>query len=287
MRRGVEGLARDLARLEAELAAQRRASEASGRALAACLDALDQRLAVLQRAPLAPRSAGPTPEPAAARAARPDWDGFYAAFEDRFRGTREQIRERQVAHLPRLERQEPRLAALPVIDLGCGRGEWLELLRERGIAARGVDLNRVFLAENAARGLEVVAADALAHLRGCPSGSARAITAFHVIEHLPFDVVRDLLDEALRVLAEGGFALFETPNPENLVTAARNFYHDPTHRRPIPPEAAAFLLRAHGFRSVEIVRLHTNPDPVQEEIASGFLRELLFGPQDYAVVGYR
>ena len=259
-------------------------------ALAPRLQEIAQRLAVLQRRAgvgTAPATV-PAGPPAAAAAPAPDMagDAFYAAFEDSFRGTREDIRNRQTAHLRLLSDQGPAVVELPVVDVGCGRGEWLELLRDQGIAAVGVDLNRIFLAENRARGLEVVEADALAYLRALPDRSARAVSGFHIIEHLPFDVLQALLAESLRVLAEGGLALFETPNPENLITAAHKFYYDPTHRHPIPPEIAAFLLRERGFRDVAILRLHPNQEPAREE-APPALRELLYGPQDYAVLGYR
>lgn len=257
------------------------------------LNELNQRLTTIQRTLQAlalPEggAAGAVPAPRGGEGGSgAGWAAFYAAFEDRFRGSREEIRQRQAVHLDRVLGQAAGLAELPVLDLGCGRGEWLELLREHGVRAVGIDTNRVFLAENAARGLEVIEAEALDHLRACADGSARAVTGFHIIEHLPFDLMRALLDQCLRVLAEGGLVLFETPNPENLITAARNFYYDPTHVRPIAPELAAFLLQAHGFREVEIVRLHPVQGAVLEEVPPGFLRELLFGPQDYAVLGYR
>jgi SAM-dependent methyltransferase len=280
--------------LEGVLSARAELSHDLG-SIARRLEALETRLVVTQRAVAGVRPRGPAPDPAVGhppgtesrREAAVDMDALYAAFEDCFRGTREDIGHRQTAHLPLLQAQDPKLGELPVIDLGCGRGEWLELLGRHGIRAVGVDLNRIFLAENVARGLAVVEADALAHLRGLPDGSARAVTGFHIIEHLPFDVLLAVFEESLRVLADGGLALFETPNPENLVTAAHKFYYDPTHRHPIPPEVATFLLRAQGYRDVRIVRLHENRDPAREQILDGVLRGLLFGPQDYAVLGYR
>lgn len=290
--RGLHALREEIVERQDRLAGQvERLGERLDR-LDSRLAELNQRLAVLQRSVMAsPRTLEPSagvsaPELSTADATTAD-DAFYAAFEDCFRGTREEISRKQMVHLPLLEAQGPELAELPVIDLGCGRGEWLELLRRHAIEAVGVDRNRLFLAENAERGLDVVEADALAYLRGRPERSARAITGFHIIEHLPFDVLQALLDETLRVLADGGFALFETPNPENLITAAHRFYNDPTHRHPIPPEVAAFLLRTHGFREVELRRLHANQDPAREQIASSVLRDLLYGPQDYAVIGYR
>lgn len=257
------------------------------------LDELDRRLALVQRTLQA--LSLPKGEAGNAQATtsygkadrNAGWEAFYAAFEDRFRGSREEILRRQAAHLERLRLQPASLHGLPVLDLGCGRGEWLELLRAHAIRGLGIDTNRVFLAENAARGLEVIEGDALAHLCACPAGSARAVTGFHIIEHLPLDHVRALLDQTLRVLADDGLALFETPNPENLITAACNFYYDPTHLRPIAPAVAAFLLQAHGFRNVEIVRLHPNDGAACQQVPSKLLRELLFGPQDYAVIGYR
>jgi SAM-dependent methyltransferase len=247
-----------------------------------------QRLVALERSqaevPAARPMAGALP---AEGALEPAHAVLYAEFEDRFRGTRADIKGRQAVHLGLLAQQDERLAELPVIDVGCGRGEWLELLADHAIPAVGVDLNRVFLAENRARGLDVVESDAVAYLRAQAAGSARAVTGFHIIEHLPFDTLLLLLDEARRVLAEGGLTLFETPNPENLVTAAHKFHYDPTHRHPIPPEVAAFLLRSRRFRDVTIVRLHEDHDPARNEVPDGVLRALLFGPQDYAVVGYR
>ena len=216
-------------------------------------------------------------------------DAFYSAFENKFRGGREEIRQRMTVYLPLMQQLSPESAALPVLDLGCGRGEWLELLRESGILARGIDVNCVFAVECRARGLEVQDGDALLMLREMQAESVRAITGMHIIEHLPFARLIQLVDEAFRVLIPGGVVVFETPNPENILVGACNFYIDPTHERPLPPEPMRFLLESRGFADVEILRLHPMPDSVH--IADGppalrsRLNELLFGPQDYAVVG--
>jgi O-antigen chain-terminating methyltransferase len=216
-------------------------------------------------------------------------DAFYVAFEDRFRGTREMIRERMTVYLPLIGKANAGRADCPVLDLGCGRGEWLQLLREHGHAARGIDANAAMVRECRAQGLDVIEADALSYLRTLETGSIGAITGMHVIEHLPFDQLVALADESLRVLVAGGVVAFETPNPENLVVGACSFYADPTHQRPLPPEPIRFLFEARGFADVEIMRLHPSPEFRRTNGDSdewrGRLNELLFGPQDYAVTG--
>ena len=137
-----------------------------------------------------------------------------------------------------------------MLDLGCGRGEWLEVLAENGLAARGLDLNRVAVEECAQAGLDVVHADALEHLRAIKSDTLGAIAAFHVIEHLGFGQLIALLDEIQRVLRPDGAVLLETPNPENLIVGACNFWLDPTHVKPLPPELMQFLCETRGFTPV-------------------------------------
>ena len=123
-----------------------------------------------------------------------------------------------------------------------------------------------------------------------PAASRSAVTAFHVVEHLGFEVLVDFLDEALRVLMPGGMLILETPNPENLRVGANSFYNDPTHRNPIPPETLRFLVHQRGFAEAEILRLH--PFPVEQHLKANDedarrLNDLLFGPQDYAVIARR
>jgi len=174
---------------------------------------------------------------------RAELDSLYVAFEDRFRGTREDIKGRLAVHLGRVLDLGEDIRKLPVIDIGCGRGEWIELLRDAGIPALGVDTNAVMVAECIERGFSVMHDDALTHLRSMEERAASAITGFHLIEHLPHDKVLHILREAMRVLAPGGVLIFETPNPENLITAAHRFFTDPTHRNPIPPDLAGIC---HG-----------------------------------------
>jgi O-antigen chain-terminating methyltransferase len=215
------------------------------------------------------------------------FDALYADLEDHFRGSREAVKEACAFYLPYIEAlPDP---ALPVADLGCGRGEWLELLRERGANAIGVDNNRVMVESCREQSLPVVESAVLAYLRDQRDNSLRAVTAFHVIEHLPFEDLIALLDEIMRTLQPGGIAIFETPNPDNLFVASNYFYHDPTHRNPLPSRLAKFLVEARGFARVEIINLHeceagrfTGSDEVSVR-----LNELFYGPMDYAIVGWK
>ncbi len=217
---------------------------------------------------------------------------LYAAFEDRFRGSRETI----IAALADYESDIPRLAARgPIVDLGPGRGEWLEVLREHGVAAYGVDTNPTFVEQGQARGLDVRLGDAITHLADLPPSSVGAVTAFHLAEHLPLDVLTELLDRAFVAMAPGGRLLLETPNPSNLIVGASNFYLDPTHLRPLHPDLLGFLVEAAGFVDVETRHLHPvrqlehRPSIDDPELADlvDYLRWSLFGPQDYAVLATR
>ena len=216
-------------------------------------------------------------------------DALYATFQDVFRGSRENIKTRLRAHLPRVKTAGVGTDAMPIVDLGCGRGEWLELLRDEGLRARGVDLNRVSIAGCREMGLEIVERDAIAYLRSLPDMTVGAVTGFHIIEHLPLDVLLRLLDEAYRVLKPGGLAIFETPNPQNVLVGSCTFYLDPTHRNPLPAGLMKFMMEMRGFLEVEIVCLHPYPKEVRvsgSDLADRF-NDYFYGPQDYAVVGHR
>ena len=216
-------------------------------------------------------------------------DSFYLAFEDRFRGSREDIVNRLKIYLPLIEEAKVGIADNSILDLGCGRGEWLELLQNSGYIARGIDINRVMLEQCRSRGLEVMESDAIAYLQSLPDSSFGAITGFHIIEHLPFEKLIKLLTETIRVLKPKGLVIFETPNPENILVGSHNFYMDPTHRNPLPPLLTKFILENAGFAHLKIINLHPYPDSLKvngSEISEQFNR-YFYGPQDYAVVGYK
>jgi O-antigen chain-terminating methyltransferase len=217
-------------------------------------------------------------------------DALYVAFEEVFRGSREDIKERMRVYLDRLVLSGAGQPGKPILDVGCGRGEWLEILKECQLQAYGIDCNVLMVERARSFGLDAREADLMAHLRDLPDASRSAVTAFHVVEHLGFGVLVDFLDEVLRVLIPGGMLILETPNPENLCVGANSFYNDPTHHHPLPPEPLRFLVDQRGFAETEVLRLH--PFPVEEHFKvnnedTRRLNDLLFGPQDYAVIARR
>jgi SAM-dependent methyltransferase len=297
----VDSLATELSAVRGDLEAATQRLASTKADLAASASALDVRIQRLGAANVRVlqqlqdiRSAAATPPvpataPAAASPAGPtvppvDLDDWYVAFEDHFRGSREDTKRSQEVYLDYVATAGAGTAAAPILDVGCGRGEWLELLREHGSVARGVDLNRAMVLDNRRRGLDVVERDVLTELGALPDDSLGMVTGFHIIEHLPFELLVRLFDECRRVLRPGGCILFETPNPENLVVGAYTFYFDPTHRNPLPPLMTQFLVQQRGFAEVEILRLH----PRQEQGADPALLDKWFrGATDYAVIGWK
>jgi O-antigen chain-terminating methyltransferase len=217
-------------------------------------------------------------------------DPLYLQFEDIFRGTRSDIKDRLSVYIDRIREIGLGTHSRPILDLGCGRGEWLELLRDHGLLASGVDANLNMVEQCQKLALSVQCADALEFLRTLPSESLGAVTGFHIVEHLRFPSLLALLDETVRVLKSDGLAIFETPNPENILVSTHTFYLDPTHQHPLPPDFLRFLVEARGLCGVEILRLHPYPeschiDPLNP--LANFLNYHFYGPQDYAVIGKR
>jgi SAM-dependent methyltransferase len=216
-------------------------------------------------------------------------DTFYFEFENRFRGSRDEIKSRVAFYLPFIRKTGAGVARRPILDLGCGRGEWLELLKDHKLEGRGVDLNTTMAAHCKARGLKVRLADAVEHLRSLRANSHGAITGFHIIEHLPFETLMELFGEVRRVLQPGGVAIFESPNCKNLMVGACNFNIDPTHRNPVFPETAEFMLASHGFENIRIEYLSAVSEPGFDgstpELAK--IKELLYGPQDFGIIAYK
>jgi O-antigen chain-terminating methyltransferase len=216
-------------------------------------------------------------------------NAFYARLEDRFRGSREEIMRRLEVYLPDARDAYERTGGKPILDIGCGRGEWVELLTVHGLPAEGVDLNPVQIAEAPAE-LALTEGDALAHMADRPDNSLSLISAHHVIEHLHFDRVLAITREALRLLAPGGVLIYETPNPKNVIVGAATFHIDPTHLQPWPAEKIAVLMETVGFEQVETRNFNPSdllPDVVRRDKTDEHVAYWLFGPQDLAVIARR
>lgn len=248
------------------------------------LETLDRRASIAEGrlSLLETRPAASAPAPGAAGAgSAPIPPGVYALFEERFRGRPAEIAERQRDYLRWLGGLPG-----PVLDAGCGRGEFLRLLREAGIPASGIETNPVSAAACRAEGLDVAEGDALEALARRPPGSLGAVVAFQVVEHWTPETIFRFLREARRATAPGGVLILETVNTDSL-SSLRSFYLDPTHVRPVPAEALRFLAEAVGYADAVVERRAPIPDAERLEERSDNdrkLNALLYGPQDYALV---
>jgi len=224
------------------------------------------------------------------------------ALVEAFRGTEEEIGRRLERYLPVLR------DAAPVLDLGCGRGELLLMLRDAGVDAVGVEADPALAQGAKRRGLEVVEGDAVEVLRQQPQDHWGAITAIHMMEHLETSAILELLGEARRTLRSGGLFVAECPNPRTLRVGAAEYWIDPTHRRPLLSDTLEVFLTASGFRVDRVEYLHPFPDEqrflsdrvgdedpvgVSAEVAdvvrrvdtlAARLDELMNGPRDFVVV---
>jgi 2-polyprenyl-3-methyl-5-hydroxy-6-metoxy-1,4-benzoquinol methylase len=224
-------------------------------------------------------------------------DEMYSRFEAAFRPSNAELQQRFEDYLDVLG--ELTDSVHPLIDVGAGRGEFVAMLADHRVSAIGIDLSADAVAEATRHGRRVELADAVDYLGGLADETVGAVTAFHVVEHLPPATLLQLLDESLRVLRPGGLLIFETPNPTNLVVGAAAFYHDPTHLRPVTPTFMEFLAQDRGFTDVNIRFLHALPEYDLElaaiegkggratELLLNDLRWALKGPQDYAVIARR
>ena len=211
-------------------------------------------------------------------------DNFYHAFEEKFRGSRELIKSRQTAYLPFIQALQACGEDLKALDLGCGRGEWLELLKDWGVKAEGIDLDASMLRICYEMGLNVRQDNALTVLEGVPSASVDIISGFHIAEHLDFQDLISLVKNAFTALKPGGLLILETPNSENISVATTNFYLDPTHKNPLPVQLLRFLFEYAGFSIIKELRLNGNLVKGEEQWIS--LHDVVTGVSpDYAIIG--
>ena len=222
-------------------------------------------------APASPLPQGPSP-------AQPEFD--YARFAERFRGSEDYVKKGQRFYLPYFTGRRE------VLDIGCGRGEFLELMREAGVPARGIDLSRESVEVCRRKGLQADAADLYTHLADLPEASLDGIFSAQVVEHLPPERLPDMIRLAASRLERDGVLAIETPNPECLAIFASHFYLDPTHARPVPHALLSFYMEEYGLGGIEVHRLSPAIEsmPALAGLPEDF-REAFFGGLDYAIVG--
>ena len=255
-------------------------------------ETIQREVAQLQRKIDAARASGPsTSSPATALPASSPAidDALYIALEDAFRGDPVVIRVRQHQYVPYI--QDVVTPNAPLLDIGCGRGEWLQILRDSDIPATGIDTNAASVQECSALGLNVSHADAITYLSNAKEKSLGAITLFQVLEHLPFATMVHLLRLALRALVPGGVLIAEVPNSETLSVGASTFWIDPTHERPLFPGLLEFLATEVGYTSVEgLYSSPLAPEPDFSELAPHVREPLLAmhrqlnGDGDFAII---
>jgi SAM-dependent methyltransferase len=314
----VNGAVDDLRRHREALLARERRSESAVAALSTSHDELRAAVGVLQQAAQnLKRELGQRAQPglSVARSAndsRPDYKGVsqidaidshkYVVFEDQFRGSQEDIRARVAEYLSLFQ------GASDVLDIGCGRGEFLRLLKEHGISARGVDINGAMVGVCRDQGLDATEGDALKYLRLQQDGSLGGLFAAQVVEHLEPSYLTDLLDVAFDKLKPGSPIVLETINPGCWFAFFESYLRDPTHVQPIHPDTLKYLLIASGFQRVEIryrapypehEKLQPLPVSSAAPIASVTdwietinanvekINRLLFTWLDYAAIGHR
>ena len=223
----------------------------------------------------AAQAAGAVPPSPAPSAPALDW----LQFADKFRGPEEYVRECQRIYVPYFE------DCREVLDIGCGRGEFLEVMKQAGVAARGIDLSAEAVALCRAKGLEAETADLYQYLDALPDASLDGIFSAQVIEHLPPERLPEFIRLAAAKLRHGGKLAIETPNPECLAIFATHFYLDPTHTRPVPPALLSFYLVEAGFGRIEVRKLSpaVNSCEALKQLPAA-VRDALFGEMDYAAL---
>jgi O-antigen chain-terminating methyltransferase len=234
---------------------------------------------------------------------------LYVAFEDQFRGSADAVSEKLRTYVPVF-----RSASGPVVDLGCGRGEMLAVLKAAGVTARGVDANGDMAAIARERGLDATQGDALAYLQALDDESIAGIVATQVIEHLEPPYLTRLLSTASQKMQRGAPIVLETINPACWLAFFSSYIRDLTHVRPVHPDTLQYLLRASGFSEVTIAYSSPVPAPMKmrtidipaevltaKDTASialqslahtlnanaTILNSLMFTHMDYAAIGYR
>lgn len=222
---------------------------------------------------LAPVAASSTP-------AGPGFD--YGRFAECFRGPEDYVRRNQEFYKPFFAGRSN------VLDIGCGRGEFLEMMRDIGVQARGIDMGEEAVAQCCHKGLNAEVADLFEYLDAQPDGEFDGIMSSQVVEHLAPERLPEMVRLCAAKLRKGGVLTIETPNPECLAIFATHFYLDPTHTRPVPHQLLAFYMEEAGFGLIEVHRLSPAVESIPEvgELPENF-RNRFFGGLDFAIAGRR
>lgn len=236
---------------------------------------------VRQRAQIRAVEPQPVPAPVGQTIALSGLSSFdYGKFAEKFRGPEEYVKNGQRIYLPDFSGRQN------VLDIGCGRGEFLEAMRDAGVPARGIDLSEESVATCRAKGLDAEVADLFVYLNELPESSLDGIFCSQVVEHLAPDRLPEMIKLCASRLSRGGVIAIETPNPECLAIFATHFYLDPTHTRPVPAALLAFYMEEFGVGRIETRKLAPAVEsmPSLAELPAAF-RESFFGALDYAIVG--
>ena len=222
-----------------------------------------------------------------------DDEDFYHCFEEEFRGTRDEIKNRMEAYVLMLKERLPDWSKASFVDVGSGRGEWMDILKWNGAKDYvGVDLNERQNKIAESFGHRTVCGDCIQYLAALPDNSLDLITGFQIIEHLCMSDLMELLQQSYRTLKKGGMILFETQNPQNVIVGSYSFYIDVSHRRPLIPETMKFMASWSGFSQTDLIFVNTNPhlEEIRPKNAEVSLEKAFddvlwrfYGPQDYAL----
>ena len=219
----------------------------------------------------------------------PNLNWRYLEFENRFRGSEEEIRDRQLNYLQFIKNALRNTKGEFVLEVGCGRGEFLKILKENKIPVKGIDTNPTMVQFNVERNRPAELIDANSLLNSTSDNSLVGITAFQVIEHYPPEYLIKFVQLSYQKIAKGGVIILETVNPMSLFSLT-HFWYDITHKKPIPPDIIKFYLEIAGFDDVSIIFSGNVPNELQlagndENIKK--LNQILFGPQDYAIIAWK
>ena len=213
------------------------------------------------------------------------FDTLYVEFEDQFRGSQDEIKQKQKIYLPFIQKY---IQDSKILDIGSGRGEWLQLLKEnKFINIQGVDLNKVMVQIAQKQNLDVTLDDAISYVKTLKDNSFDIITSFHLIEHLPFDAMMELFTEIFRILKKDGMIILETPNPRNILVGASDFYMDPTHINPIHPLTLKFLIQQVGFVDANSYIISSQQIINFDDIGFENIEAYINIGRDLSVIGYK